>query len=139
VPGQLFGHGRSDRSSKLIRGLESETPAGFRSRRGRGHDPAPVAAHNALFASYKTPEFITLLGGAAAAWPLAARARREFITVEGENVAIANRSADGQYDRLPALAADLVRRQVGVICATGEASASAAKAATTTIPIVRSW
>jgi ABC-type uncharacterized transport system substrate-binding protein len=75
----------------------------------------------------------------AAAWPLVARARREFITVEGENVAIANRSADGQYDRLPALAADLVRRQVGVICATGEASASAAKAATTTIPIVRSW
>src|SRR5262245_64678725 len=55
MPGQLFGYGRSDRSSKLIRGLESETPAGFRARRGFGHDPAPVTPDNALFASYKTP------------------------------------------------------------------------------------
>jgi tetratricopeptide (TPR) repeat protein len=53
VPRQLFGYGRSDRGSKLIVGLESEARAGFRSRRGDGHDRIPVTPHNALFASYK--------------------------------------------------------------------------------------
>jgi tetratricopeptide (TPR) repeat protein len=53
VPRQLFGYGRSDRSSTLIGGLGSKARAGFRSRRGDGHDRIPVTPHNALFASYK--------------------------------------------------------------------------------------
>jgi len=105
-------------------------------------------------------EFITLLGGTAAAWPLAARAQRgalpvmgmvDFMTgqfqqaflkgleeagfVEGRNLIIEYRSAEGHFDRLPALAADLVRRRVNVIVALTTAALSA-KAATSTIPIV---
>src|SRR6516164_2249002 len=112
----------------------------------------------------KRREFITLLGGAAAAWPLASSAQQaipmigllsgsstnaipHLVTalqrgledngfVEGQNLAMDQRWADGQFGRLPSMAAELVRRQVALIIALGPPSALAAKAATATIPIV---
>jgi putative ABC transport system substrate-binding protein len=110
-------------------------------------------------------EFLGVLGGAAAAWPLAAHAQQPALPVvgfvrdgsadtavryvagfrkglnetgfiEGQNVTVEYHWLEGRYDRLPALLADLVRRQVTVIATPGQVPAVAAKAATATIPIV---
>ena len=109
-------------------------------------------------------DFIKVIAGSAITWPLAARAQKPAMPVigylstgstesdafrlnalrrglnetgiEDQNVAIEYRGAQGQYDRLPGLAAELVRRQVSVICAPFTPAAFAAKAATTTIPVI---
>src|SRR5215471_12586983 len=118
------------------------------------------------FERLRRRQFITLLGGAAVAWPLTARAQqagkrymvgilsaggssvqaalnaafsdglREWGWVEGKNVVFENRNAEDQLERLPELAADLIRLKVDVIVAAGTLAPLAAKQATATIPIV---
>ena len=127
--------------------------------------PPPVCSFNVLSlgATMKRREFITLIGGAAA-WPLTVRAQSavpvigllgtatasewkpyvdafyrglsEVGYVEGRNVAIEARWANSQYERLPAMAADLIQRQTTVIVALSTPAARVAKTATATIPVV---
>ena len=160
MPRQLFGYGRSDRSSKLIRGLGPEAAAGFRSQRGRYREPTPVIPHYA--------EFITLLGGAAASWPITVRAQRVERTrvigvLEGysaddreararheafgqalerlgwsetRNIRIERRYAKGSAQEAQALARELVGLEPDVMFATATILAGALQRESRVIPIV---
>ena len=158
--------GREARRSAGPAPTKFELVLNLKTAKALGLEVPPIAARARRRGDrVKRREFITLLGGAAAAWPLAARAQQRgdagdravssvtarqwapFITaflqglnevgfVEGQNVATEQRWAEGQYDRLPAMAADFIQHQVAVIAALTTLAAVAAKAATATTPIV---
>src|SRR6185437_2193955 len=119
--------GRSDWSTKLIRGLTSEAAAGFRSRRGLSYDDsAPVTPHNAPFPTYKAARVqqpmpvigflhLTSRDETRGLLPDFHQGLADAGYIEGKNVAIEYRWGEGRNDRLPSLIAELVDRQVSVI------------------------
>src|SRR5262249_8092778 len=151
---------------QAMAGREIKNAAGqLRSLQNPAKTPRGCRRGDSMIAGMTRRDFITLLGGAAAAWPLAARAQQSAIPVigllisgsreplrqqisaiharlkesgyvEGQNVSVEYRFAEGQFDRFPTLAAELVRRSVTVLVTSSNAGALAAKKATATIPIV---
>ena len=159
-PWQLCGNGRNDWSTKLIRGLVTEAATGFQSRRGRCREPTPVIPHYALFPTYKAGGGDRGACGAAcrrspvgrrqsfaaSACCASALLRQPSLKHFGRDFAISamsrarisslNPGSGGSVEELPHLAADLVRRNVEVLVASGTPSVVAARDVSKTVPVV---